>query len=473
MKSRWLTLTVLFLLGSVLGSLKLVTDGGLSDQSPSNKLSKKSKLTVKKSGGMSHWPGLSKSKVTLPSSLKEVKQSRKLQSNRRRRRPVGRGPRMEPITPGGRFVSDKVLLDIHRRSLTSSFADPRSGNVRQRPGTECDLYVELEPMFYTTLTRTSSTVMTFSSSCMSRVTLNIENVIGRNRNINWAYHPRKIYLSLFGNLYIVDYSIPKVTDRKDVIRSLRYSRANVQRTFSAPRNIRLGRRNSVYLAPQRSNTLTRANLRRFSRLRGYLRCRTRSRRFSIYSTRIRRRRAMIARLRKQGFSTREISRMIRGSQFGPRATAQRNIETPLQVAGLAPLTTRRRPSRRRSTKKRRRSSTKKPTPRQLEVKEVSDKQEDSPLSTLNESGQPRKTQSVTSRTSEANSRHTSNHNSNPANTRGRRRKRPKTLRPRRPRRPQSPFEREEERQRRENRKFIRSRLRNNFVWELVTVCTLR
>lgn len=471
MKGAVLLLATLLFLGQATGSLKVVADDDPPASLAKLKKNRSAEGHSKSTQKTSAWPRLSPPEA----SSKKVKTARKLQTRRRRsRRPaVGRRPRMEPITPGGRFVSDAVLLDIHRRSLNNAFADPRSGNVRQRPGTECDLYVELEPMFYTTITRSAATVMTFSSNCMQPATVTVENVMGRNRNINWAYHPRKVYLVVLGNLYIVDYSRPRVIDRRDIIRSLRYSRANVQRTFAAPRNIRLGRRNSIYLAPQVPNSLTAANLRRFSRLRGYWRCTTRPRRFSNYANRIRRRRAQINKLRKQGFSTREISRMLRGKQFGPRATSTRNLETPMQVAGLASLNAPRRSRRRRSRRRPARRSNRRrgAKPRRLEVKELNGDASNGSLSD-NANGSPRKTQqSVTSRTTNAVRGHTASSRANPVNNRARRRRRA-TRRPRR-RAQVSIFEREEEKQRRENRRFIRTRLRRNFVWELVTVCTLR
>ncbi len=473
-----LLLAILLFLGQATGSLKVVSEDSdgpaLSASLAKLKKNRSAEGHFKSNPKTSSWPRLNSPE----DSLKQVKTARNLQAKRRRRkarRPsVGRRPRMEPITPGGRFVTDAVLLDIHRRSLMNAFADPRSGNVRQRPGTECDLYAEFEPMFYTTITRTSSSVMTFSSNCMQPVTLNVENVMGRNRNINWAYHPRKVYLVILGNLYIVNYTRPRVIDRKDIIRSLRYSRANIQRTFAAPRNIRLGRRNSVYLAPQARNSLTTANLRRFQRLRGYWRCTTRPRRFSQYTRRIRRRRAMISKLRKQGFSMREISRMIRHSQFGPRASSTKNIETPMQVAGLAPLRARKRQRRRKSTRPRPKKKTKrsrKVKPRRLEVKQIDGTDQDGSLSDNTESVSRKTQQTVVGRTTNAVRSHTKSRQANPVNKRARRRRKGKR-RPQR-RRQVSMYEREEERQRKEDRRFIRTRLRRNFIWELVTLCTLR
>lgn len=485
MKVRVLML-VLLLSSRVLGSLKLVTDGETNAPSAhqnstpgsTSKDTKKVGLTQNSHNSAKTSPWTWQRKLQL--RRRGTKKSRGRAGRGGRRRPaVGRAPRQEPITRGGRFVADAVLLDIHRRSLRSAFADPRAGNVRQRPGTECDLYAEFEPMFYTTITRTASTVIHFSSNCMRTASLNVENVFGANRNINWAYHPRKMYLNIVGNLYEVTYSRPRVIDRRDIIRSLRYSRVNVGRTFGAPRNIRLGSRNSVYLAPQVRNSMTANTLRRFARLRGYWRCQTRPRRFRNYALRIRRRRAQINKLRRQGFSNHEISRLIKGALFGPRVSPNHNLETPEEVAGIAPVRTTRRNRRRRTRRRprRQRRPAQAPRPRNLEVKEVGGQANANQFSgsdSPTESGAPdRKMQgSIVQQVQNEIAKFTRGRVS-PQGTRARRRGRRGTRRTPRPRRQVSQFEREEERQRLEERRFIRSRLRNNFIWELVTVCTLR
>lgn len=492
---------VLLLSGVARGSLKLVTDGDDSALANSEAVPRATAKDIKRVGSasssrssqqMTPWNWHRQLRQTPNTS--DAPQTRRLQQRRRnpgvprvsrpgaaqrrgraggrsrnRRRPAaGRRPPQEQITRGGRFVSDNVLLDIHRRSLTSAIADPRAGNVRQRPGTECDLYAEFEPMYYTTVTRTASTVIHFSSNCMRTTSLAVENVFGTNRNINWAYHPRKLYLNIVGNLYEVTYSRPRVIDRRDILRSLRYSRANVGRTFSPPRNIRLGWRNSVYLAPQVPNSLTTATLNRFAGLRGYWRCQTRPRRFSNYNTRIRLRRAAISKFRKQGFSNREIQRLIRGNQFGPRATAMQNIESPEQVAGLVSRASRPQPQRRR------RQPAARPRPRNLEVKQTGEGENLADSSMDGQPGNPsRKMQGGIAQQIQGAIRSVTQGRGRPAGTRRRRRGRRGTRRRPQARRQVSRFELEEERQRLEERRFIRQRLRNNFIWELVTVCTLR
>lgn len=490
MNWRLLLVMLLLTIGTVRGSLKLVTDNGmpLEKSTETQGLGKGLKSTKRVGKGIqSRKLPLVKTTATTGDENDQNQKERKLQRRRRGGRqagtlqarlramqnrlrrsgmpPIGRPPRSEPRSASGRLVSDSILLDIHRRSMISTFADPRAGNVRQRPGTECDLYFEAEPMYYTTITRTTSTVMHFTSNCMRTHSINIEAVYGRNRNINWAYHPRKIYLSILGNLYQVNYSAPRVIDRQDIIRSLRYSRARVLGTFNPPRTIRLSRRNSIYLAPQIRNSYTQAALRqRFNNLRGYWRCATRPRRYIQYNQRIHRRRAMITRLRRQGFNNREITRMIRGNQFGPRVVGNVNVESPREVAGLQPLGGRVRRPRRRAVPAQ---------PRSLRVKQVNKPSTEDTSFQSNETSdkEPRKTQSISQRVSEAISQFVNSPNASTANPRRRRRgRRPPR---RRIRRQVSEFEANEERQRREDRRFIRNRLRRNFISELVIVCTLR
>lgn len=504
MKMRLFLLTLLLTLGVVRGSLKLITDSGMSLEGKTEAGQTSSGLKSTKRvgrGAQSRKLPVVKTTATAGDETDLKAQERKLQRRRpgaqrgrkRARRPgtlqsrlramrnrlrkagmapIGRPPRAEPRSANGRFVSDRILLEIHRRSLISTFADPRAGNVRQRPGTECDLYVEAEPMYYTTITRTTSSIMHFTSNCMPTQSVNIEAVYGRNRNINWAYHPRKVYLSILGNLYRVNYSRPRVIDRHDIIRSLRYSRARVLGTFNAPRSIRLSRRNSVYLAPQIRNSFTQAALRqRFNNLKGHWRCQTRPRRFSQYAMRIRRRRAMIARFRKQGFNTREIARMIRRNQFGPRVVGNMNVETPREVAGLPPLLQQGRRRRRRRQPRRARRA----RPRNLRVKEVGPQAAEAsaqPNETVDK--EPRKTQSISDRVSNEVRRFVRSPNASTANPRRRRRgRRPPRRRVRRTGRQQNQFEINEERQRLADRRFIRNRLNRNFISELVIVCTLR
>lgn len=464
MKTRVL-IAVLFLLSGVArASLKVVTDqddGALA----------------------AHSEAKATKKVGVEASARKLQRRGANVLPRRQRRPANRRPNQprpqRGPAPAVRMVPDSTLVDIHERSLRSPFLDPRAANVRQRPGTECDLYVELEPMFYTLITRTAATTMHFSSNCLNqRTTLNVESVFGTNRNINWAYHPTTFYLNILGNLYEVEYSNARVIDRRDILRSLRYSRANIRGTFNPPSNIRLGSQNSIYLAPHVANSLTAAGLRRFRNLRGHWSCVARPRRFTLYQNRLRQRRADIARLRKQGFSTREIAQMINGKQYGPRASQTSNIETPREVVGLG---TTRRPPRRRRTR-RRATQRRRPRPRKLEVSQTDKSQNEQgdaqQQSDVNDPQRNLQGNSIMGRVQSAVSQHVGPAGILGGNPRTGTRNRRRGRRPRGRRAPRGPravsrYELEETRQRNADRQFILDRLRRNFVWELVTVCTLR
>lgn len=449
MKTRVLIVVIFLVLGATRASLKLVTDQG-------------------EGGAGQPGPKAVHSQAKKTKQVGKIIRARKLQRIRGRGRPARSAAMTRP-------VSDKTLVDIHTRTINGPLLDPRAATARQQPATQCDLYAEFEPMYYTLITRTASTVIHFSSNCLPRTTLNVESIFGQNRNINWAYHPTTFYLNVLGNLYQVRYSRPRVIDRRDILRSLRYATANIVGTFNPPANIDLGSQNSVYLAPHVANSFTPAGLRRMRNLRGHWSCQTRPRRFSNYQNRIRLRRIRVNKLRKDGFSEREVSRLIRGMPFGPRANRFANVETPRQVAGLDPMTPT--PAGRPAVRAQRRGQRRQAParPRNLEVTEA--KSGEAALSDTNtEPGDPdsqnnRNLQSISSRVQSAINQHQRSRGR--SGTRNRRRGR-RSRRPQR-RRPQavSRYEQEEERQRLENRRFILQRLRNNFIWELVTVCTLR
>lgn len=388
--------------------------------------------------------------------------------NRNRRRVV----RTRTRTPGvARFASDREILDIHRRSLVSALGDPRAPNVRQRAGTECDFYAEFEPFHYTTLTRTASTTIHFSSNCMRRTTINVETVFGRNRLINWNYHPTRLFLNIFGNVYEVRYSAPRVIDRHDMMRSLRYTRGSLWNSFRTPFNLNLPRQNSVYLAPQVAGSYNNFNMRRFRSLRGHWRCQMRPRRFSDFAGRIRRRRVVIQRLRARGFSTREIRNLIGRRRFDPtghvvhdeladilseanNAGTERNQTCPPIQSHIV------RPDLPTSQ------------PRNLKIVDRTEdgnvKLEEGLSDSIN--NVERKTQAIPNRVSEE--QIVPRGHANPTGSRRR------TRRQRRRRgigteEPMTPFEIQEERQRQQERTFILNRLSRNFIHELVMVCTLR
>ena len=419
----------------------------------------------------------SKNNIKKTKNIKTVRRTnaaRKLQTRNqrsRRVRPNAKNRNRRRTAGVARFASDKEILDIHRRSLVSARGDHQAPNVRQRAGTECDFYAEFEPFYYTTLTRTASTTIHFSSNCMTRTTINVETVFGRNRLINWNYHPTRLFLNIFGNVYEVRYSSPRVIDRHDMMRSLRYTRGSLWNSFGKPFNLNLPRQNSVYLAPQVAGSYNNFNMRRFRSLRGHWGCQMRPRRFSDYAGRIRRRRIVIQRLRTRGYSTREIRNLIGRRRFNP--TGRVVHDELAEILSEA------------NNFKAKKSQTYPPVqphivrphlpqsqPRNLKIvdrtEEDNVKLEEGLSDKIN--NVERKTQGIRNKVSGEQT--VPKGRANPTGSR-RRTRRQKRRRGIRTEASMTPFEIQEERQRREERTFILNRLSRNFIHELVMVCTLR
>ena len=487
MNSKNRVLTLMLLLTLVQTSLKLISDSEnlLKDSTTSKKSFKRPKLTKTVKGTRSarklQFGNQDNSRPVNQPGQPQTRTPNNQTGNRRRRQRRGNARRR---IDGGvpRFASDREILDIHRRSLVAAFGDPRAPNVRQRPGTECDFYAEFEPFHYTTLTRTASTTIHFSSNCMRRTTINVETVFGRNRLLNWNYHPTRLFLNIFGNVYEVRYSQPRVIDRHDMMRSLRYTRGVLLNSFRTPFNLNLPRQNSVYLAPQVAGSFNNFNMRRFQSLRGHWRCRMRPRRFSDYNGRIRRRRVVIERLRERGFSNREINNLIGARRFNPpngrRAPhdelAEILAEGDHETANPGPSAPQTAQSALQTAANAFQTATPVNQPRNLEVIGQNEQKnvnlEEGLSGDLNNTG--RKTQVIPNRVSEE--QIVPRGRDNPTgSTRRRRRFRPRSRRRRRGEEPMTPFEIQEERQRQQERTFILNRLRRNFIHELVMVCSLR
>lgn len=125
---------------------------------------------------------------------------------------------------------------------------------------ECDLNVEVYPMFYVPLLRSSSVKIAFDSNCLQRQELTFEAFYNSTSIVNWNYNPTKLNLLLWGNWYRFSFSRPSMIDRFDVMRSLRYNRVSVMNLRKVAKNVSLRFRNQVFLDPQRRKTFTPENL---------------------------------------------------------------------------------------------------------------------------------------------------------------------------------------------------------------------
>lgn len=409
---------------------------------------------------------------------------------RRRRTPVV--ARRNRRNRRRRTVSDRVLLRIYRVMLTRQFGHPDSGFVLQRPGTRCSLYAEFEPFFYTTVTRSVSTTIHFDSNCIRRTTINLETVFGRSRFVSWNYHPTRMFLNIFGNVYRLDYRRPRVIDRTNIMRSLRYTRARLRHASRRNQQLRLLRRNSMYLSPQIRGSYSQINVRRIRSRRGHWRCVTRRIRMQDFRGRVRRRRRIVTRMRRRGWTDREIARMIRRNQFDPprghrfrRRGPFHDVLNPQHHANLTLFDPPRDQQNRRRRRPARRARQERPQgdqpvrPRNLEASDYS-KTDESAFQTKDSSNPDRNARVIIPplipeqrapngiQNPTGSLRRTRDLQGRGRRIGRRRRRRRRNLRDRR-----SPFEIEEERQRQAERRLILGRLRRNFIRRLVLVCNLR
>jgi len=139
---------------------------------------------------------------------------------------------------------------------------------------ECDLSVELFPLYYVPILRAATTRMRFFSNCMKTREINFDILFNDQVYINWIYHPTTLYVNVWGNVYRLEYSKPEVIDRFDVMKSLQYNKVTIYNASETPIGVDLETRNIISLRPQEMATFTKSNMSRFKALKGYLICKT-------------------------------------------------------------------------------------------------------------------------------------------------------------------------------------------------------
>lgn len=138
----------------------------------------------------------------------------------------------------------------------------------------CLLTMEVYPLYYTTLTRSSNFRLAFNSNCLSKRDINFEIYYNMNPYVNFNYHPTRIILKLWGNVYKIDYRKPKIIDRFDVMRSIEYQRANIKNLSRPVENLHTTYLNNIVLDPQSKNTFNTFNIRKIAQTRGRVQCNT-------------------------------------------------------------------------------------------------------------------------------------------------------------------------------------------------------
>lgn len=174
------------------------------------------------------------------------------------------------------FSHSKIVhADVVKHSNRSP--KPRKTFWVASPSLECDLNIQLFPLFYTPITRVSQLRLSFTSNCFSERLRVFETNHFADRRINWNYHPTVLNLMIFGNWYRVTFSNPRVVDRYDVMRALRYRTATIA-TGNQVVTVDLRFRNQISLPQQIFTSFRRQNFARFRQLPPTVNCTTVARR---------------------------------------------------------------------------------------------------------------------------------------------------------------------------------------------------
>ena len=83
--------------------------------------------------------------------------------------------------------------------------------------TKCDLNMELFPMYYTQVTRSTQFKIAFGSSCLPKLEVNFDLYYYKNHHVNFYHNPSTVNLNLWGNKFIIDYAKPQEIDKYDII----------------------------------------------------------------------------------------------------------------------------------------------------------------------------------------------------------------------------------------------------------------
>ena len=138
---------------------------------------------------------------------------------------------------------------------------------------ECDLSVEVFPLYYTPVIRSSTFRIAFSSNCLPKMDINFEVYYKNHNNINFNHNPTIVNLDLWGNHYNITYSKPKVIDPYDVMRSLEYREANMTNFLDKKnRHIDLTAQNEFFLDPQQYNAFTKETINLLRIANGLVKC---------------------------------------------------------------------------------------------------------------------------------------------------------------------------------------------------------
>ena len=143
-------------------------------------------------------------------------------------------------------------------TLTLSFLSSKS-NVQF----ECSLAVEFFPLEYTIVTRSLSTRIRFSSNCMRMRDFTLEAFFSFKRRIQKKHHPQMIKLSIYKNIYTINYGNMNVIENGSIMQRLQYGSAVIAPgQFGTPITVDILQDNRIILMERVQNSYNLSNLKK-------------------------------------------------------------------------------------------------------------------------------------------------------------------------------------------------------------------
>ena len=170
----------------------------------------------------------------------------------------------------------------HSSPKSTAYAGYRGPNRAVLKPEEATLSLEIFPLYYTPITRSSSFRLNFSSNVMRKRDINFEVYYSMSRYINFNFHPTKVQLKLWDNVYWIKFGKPVMVDEFDVMRSFEYTEATFKNLFKEMPVINTKQQNMIFLDPQRRYSFKAFNVRKIAETRGRVLCKHKIRRIRGY-----------------------------------------------------------------------------------------------------------------------------------------------------------------------------------------------
>jgi len=170
----------------------------------------------------------------------------------------------------------------HASPMSPAYAGYRGPNKAVLKPEEATLSLEIFPLYYTPITRSSSFRLNFSSNVMRKRDITFEVYYSMTRYINFHYHPTKVKLQLWNNVYWIEFFKPVMVDEFDVMRSFEYTEAKFKNLFVEMPIINTKEQNMIFLDPQRRYSFKAFNVRKIAETKGRVLCKEKIRRVRGY-----------------------------------------------------------------------------------------------------------------------------------------------------------------------------------------------